>query len=302
MKLALTGATGFVGGALLELMLSQGCTVRALARKEQKPRSGVGWVLGDLAKHDALVRLCEGCDALIHVAGVVNARDAAAFHAGNVAGTINMISAARAGGVKRLVHVSSLAARHPQLSLYGQSKQQAEAAVAVSGMDWTIVRPPAVYGPGDTEMLELFRAARSGVVPLPPSGRASLIAVDDLARLLLACALQDRTSRQIYEPDDGRPFGWSHAELARAIGAAIGKRRVWPIALPAAVLRLAARADRLIRGHGAKLTMDRVGYLLHPDWVADCALWPPAAVWEPAIATRDGLRMTAQWYRKAGWL
>ena len=126
---------------------------------------------------------------MIHVAGVINAPDAAGFEQGNVAGTLAMLAAATAGGVHRFVHVSSLAAREPNLSLYGASKARAEELVDASGLDWTIVRPPAVYGPGDKETLELFKMARARP-DLHAAERAACrsIHVDDLAQLLLALA------------------------------------------------------------------------------------------------------------------
>ena len=164
-----------------------------------------------------------------------------------------------------------------------------------SSLAWTMVRPPAVYGPGDLEMLELFRAARFGVLPMPPAGRLSLIHVDDLARLLLALAGQD-TGRAIYEPDDGTPGAWTHTGFARAIGTAVG-RRVLPLSLPAGVLRLGARLDRLARGDKAKLTPDRAAYMAHPDWTSSPDARPPEALWRPRIATADGLAATAAWYR-----
>src|SRR3546814_14244242 len=80
-----------------------------------------------------------------------------------------MIAAAAAADVGRFVHVSSLAAREPELSAYGRSKAESEKLMAESGLDWAIVRPPAVYGPGDRESLELFRMAARGLVLLPPA-------------------------------------------------------------------------------------------------------------------------------------
>ncbi len=300
MTIAVTGVTGFVGQALLDRADGKVC---ALTRREQPVRSGVSWVAGDLANKAALKRLVKGAEAVIHVAGVVNAADAAGFEAGNVIGTLNVIEAAKAAGVPRIIHVSSLSAREPELSAYGASKARAEKLVMASGLDWTIVRPPAIYGPRDTEMFELFRLARWGLMPMPPSeGRASLIHVDDLARLLLALVPgSEPVSHQIFEPDDGKPGGWSHYELARAIGWAM-RRRPWVIHLSRASLERAAKADRMLRGTKAKLTLDRVGYMAHPDWVASEGAKPPPALWKPHIATRDGLKATAEWYRGQGWL
>ncbi len=303
MTLAITGATGFVGQALLDRALKAGHEVRALTRREQQPRAGVEWVRGDLDDRAALRKLCKGAEAAIHVAGVVNAPDAAGFEAGNVTGTLNLIEAARRQGVPRLVHVSSLSAREPDLSAYGASKARAEKLVMASGIDWTIVRPPAIYGPCDTEMFELFRLARWGLMPMPPSeGRTSVIHVDDLARLLLALVpLSEDLSHQVYEPDDGRKEGWSHYELARAVGWAMG-RRPWVVHLSRASLERVARADRFMRRHKAKLTLDRVGYMTHPDWVVTHDARPPARLWRPLISTREGLKATADWYRANNWL
>jgi nucleoside-diphosphate-sugar epimerase len=153
-------------------------------------------------------------------------------------------------------------------------------------------------------MLDLFRAAKWGVVPLPPGGATSIIHADDLAALLvgLAASSAAATKKQTYEPDDGREGGWSHKELAAAIGRAVGKRAVFAPHLTRTVLEAAAAADRLMRGDKAKLTPDRVGYMCHPNWVARSDRRPPPSVWQPDIAGEEGLSATAEWYRRAGWL
>ena len=302
MTIAVTGATGFVGQAVLDEACRRDTALRALARREQPACAGVEWVRGDLADREALARLVAGAEAVLHIAGVVNTPDPMGFHLGNVAGTEALVEAAAAAGVRRFVFVSSLAAREPKLSHYGQSKRHAEDVVQGSGLDWTIVRPPAIYGPRDREIFDMFRAARWGVVPMPPAGRASIIHVDDLARLLLELVpSRDSTSQRVFEPDDGREGGWVHARLARAIGRAVGKS-VWTPALPRKVLGAAARLDKLVRGKKAKLTPDRVGYMCHPDWVSRPDRAPPPELWRPELPTRDGLIDTATWYREQGWL
>ncbi len=298
--LAITGGTGFVGSTLIDLALAGGRRVRALTRRPQPSRDGVTWVDGALDTPDALDRLMTGADAAIHVAGVVNAPSRDGFARGNIEGTRAMIAAATRADLRRFVQVSSLAAREPGLSDYGWSKAEAEALVTASDLDWTTVRPPAVYGPGDMEMFELFRLASKGLALLPPSGRLSVIHVADLARLLLTLADSD-PGKHIYEPDDGRDGGWSHAEFAHAIGAAVGKR-VRPLAMPRWVMRAAARADGMVRGEHAKLTRDRVDYFCHPDWTATPHAKPPADLWQPQITTPQGLADTAAWYRARGLL
>ena len=116
----------------------------------------------------------------------------------------------------------------------------------------------------------------------------------DLARLLVALVEAPGT-REVYDCDDGGA-GYTHHQLAALVGAAVGRRPL-ALSIPAPVLKIAARVDVLFRAGGAKLTPDRAGYLSHPDWTADPARRPPAALWVPEIATPRGLADTAAWYR-----
>lgn len=301
LTLAITGGTGFVGGRLIGLALKAGHEVLALTRGEQAPRDGVTWIKGALDDQASLDELVKGADAVIHVAGVINAPDPAGFEAGNVTGTSAVLAAAEKAGVSRFVHVSSLAAREPRLSAYGASKAGSEALVSASSLPYAIVRPPAVYGPGDRETLELFRMAKRGIVLLPPEGKLSLIHVDDLGRLLLALADPEAPRGLLVEPDDGRHDGWSHAEFGKALGKALG-RTVVTVSMSRPILNFFALMDGWVRGKRAKLTADRVAYFCHPDWIADPGRGAPGALWKPEIETERGLEDTARWYREAGWL
>ena len=301
MKLAITGGTGFVGSHLLDVALAEGHRVAALTRRDQPERAGVDWVRGDLQDREALRRLVDGVDAVIHVAGTINAPNAAGFHRGNVQGTLAMLAAATAGGIRRFIHVSSLAAREPRLSLYGGSKAKAEELVHSSGLDWAIVRPPAVYGPGDKETLELFRMAKLGLMLMPPKGRVSVVHADDLARLLVALAGPSVPSNILIEADDGKPGGWTHREFARALAAAVGTRPAI-VSSPGVLLRAAAHLDQWWRGEKAKLTTDRAAYFSHRNWVVEPKRSCAAGLWQAEIETPQGLRETADWYRLQGWL
>lgn len=298
--IAITGGTGFVGTRLIALALAAGHRVRALTRREQAERESIAWIAGDLSDTGALAQLCEGADAVIHVAGVVNAPDRAGFARGNIEGTRNMLGAAEAAGVRRFVHVSSLAAREPGLSAYGWSKAEAERLVEEALLDTAVVRPPAIYGPGDMEMLELFKLAAKGLALTPRGGRVSLIEVGDLGRLLLALAVTDGCNH-ILDADDGVAGGWTHKAFAQAIGTAVGKR-VAAFAVPRPLLMAGAHLDRLVRGKNAKLTPDRVAYFCHEDWVVDAERRPPANLWQPEVETPAGLAATAAWYREQGLL
>jgi len=299
--LAITGGTGFVGGHLIRAAREAGFELRALTRGWRPSEDGTTWIEGTLADPASLEALAAGAEAIVHIAGLINAPDRAGFETVNVAGTAAMIDAARKAGVRRFIHVSSLAAREPGLSDYGWSKARSERLVAASGLDWTILRPPAVYGPGDRETFELFKMARRGLVALPPKGRFSVIHVADLTALLLAVLAEPETVGATYEPDDGTENGWDHRHFARTLGRMFGKRAA-TVAMPKMVMKGAARLDRLVRRSKAKLTPDRVRYYCHPDWVVTAEARPPASLWKPAIRTPTGLKATAAWYQEQGWL
>ena len=301
--LSLTGATGFVGGETLAQALAAGWQVRALTRRPQAEQAGVTWVAGDLQNEAALAELVRGASAVLHIAGVVNAPDKAGFISGNVTATEAMLKAAQEEGISRFIHVSSLSAREPSLSQYGWSKAEGENRVTSSDRNWTVVRPPAVFGPRDTEMLDLFRMAKKGL-QMAPKGRISAIYVKELARLLVTLAddVSGMSNRAIYEPDDGRNLGWSHKEFGEAIGAALGRSRMITLPVPEQLLYITARLDRLFRGDKAKLTPDRAAYIAHPDWVVTASRRPPHALWSPAISTPEALAETVDWYAQENWL
>ncbi|WP_448586978.1 NAD-dependent epimerase/dehydratase family protein [Thermaurantiacus sp.] len=304
LTLALTGATGFIGGHVLAAARARGHRVRALARRAQPRREGVAWIPGDLADREALRALVSGADAIVHVAGVTNSRTAAGFLRGNVGGTAAMRAAA---GGRPFVHVSSLAARMPALSTYGASKRQAEDVARGCPGPWVVVRPPAVYGPGDRAFLALFRAVRWGVVPMPAGARAAMIFGPDLAEALIALAEdlagERRSAGGLFEIDDGTP-GYPQADLAREVARAIG-RRVAVLPVPGRALRLAAAIDTArarIAGGLPNLSFDRARYLAHPDWTTDSGPLRALGLWAPHHPLAAGLAATAAWYRAAGLL
>ncbi len=297
----MTGGTGFVGGHLLQMAVEAGQSIRALTRKDRPPVDGIQWVSGRLSDPASLEELAQGASTIIHIAGAIRAADRAGFAAPNIEGTRHMIAAARDAGIRRFIHISSLAAREPDLSDYGWSKAESETVVQESGLDWTIIRPPAVYGPGDGETLDLFAMAKRGLVILPPQGRTSLIHVRDLCALILAAIEAETAIDATYEPDDDTTNGLSHVAFAEALGRAVEKS-VRTVSMPAPLVRLGARLDGLFRGDDAKLTPDRARYFCHPDWVANPALKPPETLWSPQIPHESGLADTARWYLDQRWL
>jgi nucleoside-diphosphate-sugar epimerase len=299
---AVTGATGFVGRALIERLERSGHGVRAMSRSRTVP--GAQTVIGDLDDAAALTTLVQDAGHVVHLAGLVKSPRVEDFRRVNVAGT-ERLARAMAPGSGRLLLVSSLAARHPDVSAYAASKRAAEAiAVDVLGADRvTILRPPAVYGPGDRATLLIFRQLASGllVAPGPRGARFSLIHVGDLADLIAGHLDGTLTLPPLHEPDDGQSGGYGWGDLAAVASRATG-RRVRLVRVPVRLLDLPARvADALARRFALDLPLshDKLGELGHGQWVAG---GPPLQETMPRITFSHGFECTLDWYRKAGWL
>jgi len=273
---ALTGATGFVGRALMRELARRGVPLRALTR--DGPEGGV-WVQGHLGDRAALDRLALGARAFVHVAGATHARDRAGFEAVNVSGAARAAEAASAAGIGHFIHVSSLAARSPGISDYAASKRAGEAAVraAAREMTVTVVRPPAVIGPGDRATKPLVDAMRAGLLTAPrePRGRTrvfSVIHVTDLARLLADLATGVRSAGGLVDVAGTRRVTW--AGLAEAAGRATG-RRVRLLRLPAAAMLLVGTmGDALSRvsGRPGMVSRGKMREMLADEWVSAEAL------------------------------
>ncbi len=259
-------------------------------------------VVGDLGDDPALKRLCRDADLVIHAAGLVKARSRAAFDAVNVDGARRLAEAATA--VSHVLLVSSLTAREPHLSHYAASKRAGEEAmVAVLGERLTIARPCAIYGPGDVELLPVFRAAAvSPVLPLlNPNGRVAMIHVEDAARQTAALAALRPSTRPVVLCDD-RSEGYSWRELMHAAARACNRRpRLAPV--PDALVRALGITNdfTLLLGQTPMLSAAKVRELLHPHWGASAEELPevrPAAKYD----LDSGFADTVAWYRNAAWM
>jgi 2-alkyl-3-oxoalkanoate reductase len=299
--IGVTGATGFIGRHLVSALRRDGAQVRALTRRIQPTPNDdlpgtMTWVLGALDDEAALKTFVEGCDAVIHLAGAIKAlsRDEFLYH--NARGTLAIaqtIAAMREPA--RLISVSSLAAREPRLSNYALSKREGEKALrAFSGrVSFSIVRPPAVYGPGDLETLRIFQMAARGFVVTPPSpsARLSLIHVEDLVSAILNLIPVRDDPGEPLEIDDGQPGGYDWPGVVAAASEALQVRpRIIP--LPAAALYAAGAVGSLlakITGKSSTLSWDKVPELLHPNWVAQGA---SIAGWQPRWNLRNGFKNT----------
>lgn len=302
---ALTGATGFVGSAILRQLVSAGWIVRAL----QRPRTGrtlprlpgVEWIAGDLDDAAALAALMAGATSVVHCAGVVRGARRADFDRTNEEGTRHVVAAAAATpGCTRLLLISSLAARAPELSDYAGSKRRAELALAAAagGLRWSVLRPPAMFGPGDREMRPLFQAIARGVAVLPARvrGRFSLLYVDDLATAVARWLESGAGAAELFELDDGHPDGYDWDSVIRiAAGQLRGGRPVLRVPLPLPLLRAVAAANRLAArclGYAPMLTPGKVRELTHPDWVCDAGPFMRATGWHPVYPLARALAAT----------
>lgn len=306
MTVAITGATGFIGSAVSKQLLENGYKVRALARSPKKARDleslGISVEIGSLEDKQSLIRLAAGADALIHCAGVVRGASAVDFDRVNVDSVERIVKLTRAPNMpKRLLVLSSLAAREPRLSFYAASKHRAEKILEdhASHLSWIALRPPAVYGPGDTELLPLLRSMAKGFAPLAgqTSSRFSLMFVEDLATAVLSWLESQMADDGIYTVHDGNNGGYNWPEVA-AIACEISGRRVKLIPIPGMLLDSAAWVNRLTAGwigYAPMLTPEKLQELRHPDWVCDNSRFSDATNWRPRIQLNEGLRRTPGW-------
>ncbi|MEI8180062.1 NAD-dependent epimerase/dehydratase family protein [Aestuariivirga sp.] len=302
--IAITGATGFAGRHAVSELLLRGYALRALVRSPDKAglAAGVETMQGDLADGAALARLVGGADAVIHLAGALTALDREGYFRVNALGTRALADAAEKAGVRRFVHVSSLAAREPQLSFYAASKRAGEDMVRdrMTALNAILLRPPAVYGPGDRGTLPLIKELTRPVAVIPgrPEARFSLIHGRDLARLIVM-AVETR-EQGLHEVSDGQPGGYCWADLIRTgslfRGAPI-RPLFLPRAIPAAVAAVAEGFSRLT-GKPGMVNRGKIAELYHPDWVAR----PSALALDDPIPFDTGFAETVTWYRSAGWL
>lgn len=304
--IAVTGATGFIGGMLIAQLAAAGWRVRALAR----PRSarklpglpGVEPVIGSLQDSESLNRLLQDASAVVHCAGAVRGVSAADFDAVNVEGVKQLVRAALSRSPRpRFLSLSSLAARAPELSHYASSKRGGEQALAgmAEDMEWVALRPPAVYGPGDRELLPLFQWMGRGIAPVlgEADARVSLLYVEDLCAAVLKWLDAGQCRSGIYEINDTRAGGYSWDEIIAQVSA-LRSRRILRLPLPAPLLHSLAAinvtAARLI-GYAPMLTPGKVRELRHPDWVGDNAALTAAIGWQPGFSLQEGLRRTMGW-------
>jgi nucleoside-diphosphate-sugar epimerase len=300
MRIALTGASGFAGGHILSALVNAGHNVTVLARRllpNQFPET-VRVLIGDLHDQLALQKLTTDQDVVVHCAGAITAIREADYFRVNYAGTQNVHKAAQDAGVKRFVFISSLAARMPSISPYAASKRAAEDFILENGRA-VILRPSAVYGPGDKATLPLLGALQKRVAMVPGNAKArfSLVHVADLAAVVASAATS--TAEGLYEIDD-MAGGYSWPDFAALNFKHFGMPQHLTY-LPKALVNtvaMAAEIGTFFTGLPGMVNRGKVRELYHEDWLVREQNWPR----ENPILLEQGLLETIEWYVAKGWL
>jgi 2-alkyl-3-oxoalkanoate reductase len=266
-------------------------------------------VTGSLEDQASLAQLVEGATVVIHVAGAIRARKDSDFQRINVDGTRYLAESASAAATKPyFLHISSLAARAPEVSAYAASKRASEDAVAenASGLEWMALRPPAVYGPEDQATLSIFRPISKGIGPVlgTPDARVSLIFVDDLVAAVAAILQDPPPSGSVFEISDGAPEGYSWRQIGETAARSLGKS-IFYLRIPRLIMQIAAAANSVISrlfGIAPIMTQGKVQELYHPDWACRGNPLAKCTSWQPKVGIEEGFSRTLAWYRDHGWI
>lgn len=301
--IVITGATGFIGGVLAKRLTSTNWQIRALGRSaschKRSKNITAEWVTGDLEDLESLQRLVAGADAIVHCAGAVRGAVQMDFDRVNVDGLTNLVQiAAEQNPAPHFLLISSLAAKEPQLSHYAASKLKGEQVLASSSGDmfWGVLRPPAVYGPGDREMRPLFEWMFRGIAPLIGSdkNRVSLLYVEDLAEAIVCWLHNGKQQQRLYELHDGHLDGYSWQEIIEVVERLRGKS-ILRANIPVSCIKMMALVNlkfTTIFNSSPMLTPGKVRELTHPDWVADNTRLSRETGWVPRVSLEKGLRYT----------
>ena len=307
MKVLVSGGTGFIGKHLVEALVEGGSRVKVIARDPRKAKSveerGVKVILGDLGDKEFLGKELAGIEVVYHLAaipGQIWGTPWEEYRRVNVDYTQNLLEASLANKIKRFIFCSSIQAADTS-TFYGKSKLEAEKAVKRSGLEYVIVRPGVVYGPGDKRViLRIYQRIQKGVFPLIDGGKARLaiVFIDDLIDLFLK-GLTSKTKNKIF---------WGIGEeiafrnLVEIATKELGKP-CWMISLPAELVKIIAvpfEAVSSITGTYPVLNRKRVDFVTS-DWHFDISK-EARELWQPKVKLGEGIKKTIEWYRNHGYI
>jgi nucleoside-diphosphate-sugar epimerase len=318
MLVLVTGATGFVGSHLVDALLAKGqrvrATTRAMSRLTWLEGKAVERVEGDLREGRGLDKACDGVEVVYNVAGVINAPREDDYRDGNWLATKHVVEAAVAAKVRRFVQVSSLAAGGPSddgqpateeraekpISIYGRSKLEGEreAMKHRGAIEVAAVRPPVVYGPRDTGLLDMYKVLTTGMKPQFGGEKfISIIHVTDLVRGIVACGEHPAAAGECFYLSNE---AWhAQGQVMDFILAALGKKAVG-VGIPDRVVRflggVAEDAARMVGKH-SMFNRDKALEMTQAAWICSPAKAAKVLGWRSEIEIEQGLRETLVWYR-----
>lgn len=247
MKVFLTGATGFVGKGMLARLQAEGhetvCLIRpgsdGKVRRDGTGKENTSYVTGDLSDSEALEKGMAGCDAVIHLVGIIREQPGkgVTFSRIHVEGTRQVVEAAKRAGIRRFIHMSALGSREGASSAYHRTKYEAEQLVQASGIPYVIFRPSVIFGPGDEFVNMLADLVRLPVTPVLGTGSYLLqpVARETVADVFVQALTLPAATNRIYET--GGPEAISYEQILDYIGEALGKRRVRKIHIPLSLMK-----------------------------------------------------------------
>lgn len=320
MKALITGATGFIGSHLCEELIRRGFDVTYMARDSSSHRwveqPGLTCIRGDCTVKESLGDIPGDFDYIFHLAGLTKSCSPDDFFSVNARGTENILItvAERNPFLKRFVYLSSLAAVGPSkdgspvredvkpspVSHYGMSKLEGERAVMKYRdiIPVTIVRPPAVYGPRDRDMLVMFRMIKKGFFFDLGKCYYSLLYVDDLIEGILLSAQEKAALGEIYFLCDGEIH--TSEDIVTQISKVL-QVRARRVKLPKRAIPFIAAVSERINRTGI-INRDRVRDFTHTHWICDGGKAREEIGFRPKISMEEGIQRTADWYRKHEWL
>ena len=292
-------------------------------------RPDLGWigklpieiVRGSYYSIDSLKPALRDVDYVLHIAGVTKAKKPAEYHDGNVLATKNLLEAASDNPrLKKVTYLSSLAAAGPSLdgtplredspgtpiTTYGVSKLEAETVCQLYAkkIPIAILRPPAVYGPRDADILQIFQWINKGIEPVfgTHHKRLSMIYGPDLARAIVDAALSDKTTGETYFVSD--PKIYTLMEILESAARILGRRTI-RVRLPSFLLYAMAGISEILTSFSsspATLNIEKARDMLQPYWVCDPGKFHKDTGYQTHVTMDEGLQKTIEWYKDSGWL
>lgn len=323
MKIAVTGANGFIGSNLTALLAAKGHEVRAVVRSGAdldllSPQALIHPV--DYSLEDSILAALDGCQAIIHNAGITRTRTHSEMLAVNAGLTHKIIQAANhIPALQRFVLFSSQAASRPSpdgefvtesdpeapITWYGKSKLLAERIVKRDcAKPWTIIRPVSVYGRGDRDFMAMFRAANKGIALKIGSKdrRLNLIHITELAEFTHLVLSAPTAKNQTFFASDGEVY--TQSLISHAIAEVSGHRSI-QITVPELIARAAFTIGSVVppgSGKAGVLNRQKMLEIMAPNWLCSIEKARQILGWDPKPNLKDNLKDTLVWYRAHGWL